>query len=232
MYFNPSFMADNSSFLWLIPALIIAAYAQFKVKNTFRKYNKIPSQKGYTGKDVARSILDRSGLSDVQVMSVRGELSDHYDPTQRVVRLSESVYNKSSIAAVSVAAHEVGHALQHQEGYAPLTIRSLLAPAATIASQSVWVLILLGIFFSIPSLIDIGIVVFSVTVLFQIVTLPVEFNASSRAIAQLENGFLTQEETSSSKKVLRAAALTYVAATLVAIAQLLRLMALSGNRRD
>lgn len=222
----------DSSFLLLIPALIIAAYAQFKVKSTFHKYNKVPSQKGYTGRDVARSILDRSGLSDVQVMAVSGELSDHYDPMQRVVRLSESVYNKSSIAAVSVAAHEVGHALQHQEGYAPLTFRTFLAPVAGIASQSVWVLILLGIIFSIPSLINIGIVVFSVTVLFQIVTLPVEFNASSRAIVQLENEFLTQEETGSAKKVLRAAALTYVAATLVAIAQLLRLILLSGNRRD
>ena len=222
----------DSSFLLLIPALIIAAYAQFKVKSTFHKYNKVSSQKGYTGRDVARSILDRSGLSDVQVMAVSGELSDHYDSMQRVVRLSESVYNKSSIAAVSVAAHEVGHALQHQEGYAPLTFRTFLAPVAGIASQSVWVLILLGIIFSIPSLINIGIVVFSVTVLFQIVTLPVEFNASSRAIVQLENEFLTQEETGSAKKVLRAAALTYVAATLVAIAQLLRLILLSGNRRD
>lgn len=225
-------MYYDSSFLLLIPALIIAAYAQFKVKGTFRKYNQVPSQKGYTGRDVARSILDRSGLSDVQVLSIRGELTDHYDPRQRVVRLSESVYNKSSIAAVSVAAHEVGHAIQHQEGYAPLTFRSLLAPIAGIASQSVWILILLGIIFSIPSLIDIGIVVFSITVLFQIITLPVEFNASKRAIAQLEGGYLTAEETSSSRKVLNAAALTYVAATLVAIAQLLRLVLLSNSRRD
>lgn len=222
----------DSSFLLLIPALIIAAYSQFKVKGTFVRYSKVPSKNGYTGKDVARSILDRSGLSDVQVLSISGEMTDHYDPSQRVVRLSESVYNKSSISAVSVAAHEVGHAIQHQEVYAPLQFRTMLAPIAGFASQSVWILILLGILFSIPQLINIGIIVFSITVLFQIITLPVEFNASKRALAQLESGYLTSDEMSSSKKVLDAAAFTYVAATLVALTQLLRLILLSGRRRN
>ena len=225
-------MSYNFSIVLLMLALVIAFFSQIKVKSTFSKYNKVASKRGYTGKDVARSILDRSGLSDVEVLSTRGQLSDHYDPMQRVVRLSESVYGSSSIAAVSVAAHEVGHAIQHQEGYLPLTFRSFLAPAASLASQSVWILILLGMILSIPSLINIGILVFTITVIFQIVTLPVEINASQRAIAILQEDYLEPDETSAAKKVLQAAALTYVAATLVAITQLLRLLLLSGNRRD
>jgi len=223
------FFYYDITYIILIPALILATFAQFKVSSTFNKYSKIPNSKGYTGREVARMILDRSGLSNVEVVHVSGQLTDHYDPTKRIIRLSDDVYNVASISAISVAAHEVGHAIQHQEGYTPLKIRTGFAPIASFSSQLAWIIFLLGFFIN-PNLIQVGILLFSMTVLFQVITLPVEFNASSRALKQLSNEFITSNELVGAKEVLRAAALTYVASTLVGISQLLRLLLLSRNR--
>lgn len=217
--------------LFLMPAILFAMYAQFKVSSAFNKYLRVASTSGYTGSQVARMILDRNGLYDVRIEPIAGNLTDHYDPRTKVVRLSRNVYSGNSIAAVSVAAHEVGHAIQHGEGYFPLLIRNNIAPIASIGSRFVWILIFLGLIIS-PFLLELGIILYLAVVLFQIVTLPVEFNASRRALYQLENGIILRDEIEPSKKVLSAAALTYVAATLVAIGQLLRLLALSGRRRD
>jgi len=217
-------------FIFVLPALIFAGFAQMKIKNTFSKYLKVPSQSGLTGSQVARFILDKNGLTHVNIEPIRGQLTDHYDPRTEIVRLSEGVYGGSSIAAVSVAAHEVGHAMQHAEGYVPLALRSAIAPIANIGTKLVWIFIILGFIIS-PFFIDIGIALFLAAVLFQIVTLPVEFNASKRAILQLENGIIPEDGIKPAKKVLNAAALTYVAATLVAVAELIRLLAISNRRR-
>ncbi len=217
--------------LFLMPAILFSMYAQLKVSTSFNKYLRVVSRSGYTGSQVARMILDRNGLHDVRIELVSGNLTDHYDPRTKVIRLSRNVYNGNSIAAVSVAAHEVGHAMQHGEGYFPLLIRNNIAPIASIGARFVWVLILLGFLIS-PFLLEVGIILYLAVVLFQVVTLPVEFNASRRALYQLENGIILRDEIEPSKKVLSAAALTYVAATLVAIGQLLRLLALSGRRRN
>lgn len=215
----------------LIIAILISMYAQFKVSSSFNKYLRVPSRSGLTGREVARMILDRNGLYDVEVQHIGGNLTDHYDPKKKAVRLSSNVYNGSSLASVAVAAHEVGHAIQHSEGYYPLIIRNNIAPIASFSSRFVWILILLGFVIS-PFLLEVGIALYLAIVIFQIVTLPVEFNASKRALMQLENGIVYSDEIGGSKKVLQAAALTYVAATLVAIAQLLRLLAISGRRRN
>ncbi|HHV46185.1 MAG TPA: zinc metallopeptidase [Tissierellia bacterium] len=219
---------------WGLPlmiAIMISLYAQFKVSSAFNKYLRVPSRNGYSGREVARFILDRNGLYDVAVEPIGGNLTDHYDPRKRVVRLSRNVYDGRSLASVAVAAHEVGHAIQHSEGYFPLIIRNNIAPIASFSSRFVWILILMGFVIS-PFLLDVGIMLYLAIVLFQVVTLPVEFNASRRALLQLENGIVYSDEIEGSKKVLQAAALTYVAATLVAIAQLLRLLSISGRRRD
>lgn len=223
------FFYYDITYIILIPALILATFAQYKVSSTFNKYSRIPNAKGYTGREVARMILDRSGLSNVEVVHVSGQLTDHYDPTKKIIRLSDDVYNVASLSAISVAAHEVGHAIQHQEGYAPLKIRTGFAPIASFSSQISWIIFLLGFFIN-PDLIQVGILLFSMTVLFQIITLPVEFNASSRALTHLGNEFITQDELVGSREVLRAAALTYVASTLVGISQLLRLLVLTRDR--
>lgn len=221
----------NSWFIYVLPALIIAGIAQMKVSSAFNKYSKIPNQTGYTGYQIARMILDRNGLQDVQIEQVRGNLTDHFDPTKNVVRLSSSVYSRDSIAAMSVAAHEVGHAIQHAEGYVPLKLRSIIAPVASIGSRFVWIVIFLGMIIN-SIFIEVGIALFMGIVLFQLVTLPVEFNASSRALKQLENGIAPSETLKGSEKVLNAAALTYVAATLVSIGELFRILAMtSGNRK-
>lgn len=222
---------DGFAFLLLIPALLFSMYAQFKVSSSFNRYLRVQSSSGYTGYEVARMILDRNGLHDVRVEPIGGNLTDHYDPRSRVIRLSRNVYNGRSVAAVAVAAHEVGHAIQHGEGYFPLILRNNIAPIASIGARFVWILILLGFVIS-PFLIELGILLYVAVVLFQVVTLPVEFNASRRALYQLENGIIYRDEVDSSKKVLTAAALTYVAATLVALAQLLRLFAIFDRRRD
>lgn len=223
------FMYYDSTYLLLIPALLLATFAQYKVSSTFNKYSRIPNINGYTGREVARNILDKSGLSDIEVIHVSGQLTDHYDPLKKVIRLSDDVYDKNSISAISVAAHEAGHAIQHQEGYLPLKLRSSIAPVVGFSSQLSWILFLLGFIIN-PNLIKYGIVLFSITVVFQIITLPVEFNASSRALTQLKGEFVSENELVASKSVLNAAALTYVASTLTGISQLLRLLVLSKNR--
>lgn len=220
------------TYLLVLFAIILAMFAQQKISSSFNKNSKIPSQKGFTGKEVARFILDRNGLNDVEVLPVSGNLTDHYDPSKKVVKLSQNVYNSSSIAAISVAAHEVGHAIQDKEEYIPLRIRSALVPAVNFASKYVFILILVGFFANLFMLVQIGIAIFMVAVLFQIVTLPVEINASKRALIQLEDyGILEESEIDKGKSVLKAAALTYIASTLVAITQLIRLIS-NTRRRD
>lgn len=216
----------------VLPAFLFALYAQFRVKSTFNKYRKLPNRNGFTGADVARAILDKNGLRDVSVQRVSGELTDHYDPRTKVVRLSQTVYGSTSVAALGVAAHETGHALQHKLKYAPLALRSTLVPAANIGSTAGPYMAIFGIIFQLNPLIYIGIILYAAAVAFYLVTLPVEFNASTRAIASLENmGILTWDEAEPAKKVLRAAALTYVASAAVAMANLFRLILLAGDRR-
>lgn len=217
--------------LFVLPAMIFAGYAQMKINSAFNKYIRISSETAYTGSQVARMILDKNGLYDVRVEQVSGKLTDHYDPRSKVVRLSSSIYGGNSIASMSVAAHEVGHAMQHGEGYLPLIFRSKLAPIASISSKLVWVFIFIG-FAIAPFFIEVGIALFSAVVLFQLVTLPVEFNASRRALVELEDGIMSRDKIKPAKEVLKAAALTYVAATLTAIAELLRLIAMTNKRRD
>ncbi|SUY47303.1 putative neutral zinc metallopeptidase [Clostridium putrefaciens] len=226
-------MFYDSTYLILVPALILSIWAQSKISSTFNKYSKIYSSKGYTGSQVARMILDSNGLVEVRIERVAGNLTDHYDPRDRVLRLSENVYSSTSVASIGVAAHEVGHAIQHQQEYRPLIIRNNIVPVVNISSRASWVIFFIGIIMGLPFLTNIGIVLFSAVVLFQLITLPVEFNASNRAIKILEDkSILYENEIVGAKKVLSAAALTYVAATLTAISQLLRLMALSNRRND
>ncbi len=223
---------DNTLIL-LLPAIVLSFYAQTKVSSTTAKYFKVRSSRGYTGAQAAREILDRNGLRNVPVSPVGGHLTDHYDPRNRSVSLSEDVYYGNSVTSVAIAAHECGHAIQHQLDYSPLTFRSFLARPVQFASGLSWVFILGGLLFTRSSgLLMIGIALFSLTVLFQIVTLPVEFNASSRALNQIqEMGIVDPSEYSMSKKVLGAAALTYVAAALAAVSQLLRLLVIFDRRR-
>lgn len=217
----------------LLPAIILSAWAQMQVSGNFSRYSQVYAKSGLTGGEVARRLLQANGIHDVPVEPVRGNLTDHYDPRKQVVRLSQSVYDKTSLAAISVAAHEVGHAIQHDQDYVPLRIRSALAPVAQFGSYGSWILLILGLIFSIQPLVQFGIYLFAAVVLFQLVTLPVEFNASARALVQLESGgYLTSDEITGSKKVLRAAALTYVAAVIMAVAQLLRLLLISGLLGD
>lgn len=220
-YFDPTY-------LLLIPGILLALWAQSKVQFTFNKYSRVPASSGASAATVARSILDYNGLSDVPVEMVAGHLTDHYDPSAKVLRLSESVYHSTSIAAIGVAAHEAGHAIQHQTEYTPLKVRSMLVPIAQIGSNASWFLILLGILMSNPMMARFGVLLFSAAVLFQLVTLPVEYNASSRALVVLEGGgYLDREEVGGAKKVLNAAALTYLAAALISILQLIRLIILT-----
>lgn len=222
---------DPTMFL-LIPAILLTLYAQYKVSSTTNRFFNVRANRGYTGEDTARKILDSNGLYNVRIEMVRGRLSDHYDPRSKVLRLSQDVYSGTSITSVAVAAHECGHAIQHAHGYAPLNIRSSLVPVVNFASNMSWVFIMLG-FFTRGIFLQIGILLFSASVLFQIVTLPVEFNASSRALTQLTSlGIVDDREVRESRKVLQAAALTYVAAAVTAILQLLRLMMIANNRDD
>ena len=224
-YFDPTLII-------LIPAILFTMYAQFKVSSTTSRYFRVQSRFGYTGAQTARKILDANGLYNVNIEMVRGTLSDHYDPRSNVVRLSEDVYYGTSITSVSVAAHECGHAIQHAKGYIPLQFRSSLVPVVNFASNMSWILILLGFAMRGPFL-KIGILLFSASVLFQIITLPVEFNASSRALVQIGNeGILEDKEIKQGRAVLTAAALTYVAAALTSVLQLLRLIAISQRRDD
>jgi Zn-dependent membrane protease YugP len=225
---------DYTYILVLIGA-VICMIASARVKSTFNKYSKYRSMSGMTGAQAAERILQQAGINDVQIGHVSGSLTDHYDPRTKTVNLSDSVYNSTSVAAVGVAAHECGHVIQHATNYAPLNFRTALVPAANIGSTLAWPLILLGLLFNNRSsmmFINIGIVLFSLAVLFQLVTLPVEFNASARALKQLETqGILGSQELVYTRKVLSAAALTYVASAASAILQLLRIILLTGGRR-
>jgi hypothetical protein len=219
----------------LIPAILFATYAQSKVQGTFNRYLRVGSRSGYTGAQVARMILDKNGLYDVRIELIPGRLTDHYDPIKKVLRLSSQVYHGTSIASQGVAAHEAGHAIQHANGYFPLVLRNSIAPVASFSARFVWILIILGLLMPIRiagfSLLELGILLYIAVVAFQVITLPVEYNASNRALYNLEQGIVPRDEIPAAKKVLDAAALTYVAATLVAISQLIRLFIIS-NRRD
>lgn len=224
-------MFYDPTYILVIPALIFAFIAQTLVKSTFKKYSNVYSVRGLTAADAARKILDENGLYDVRVERVSGELTDHYDPTVNVIRLSDSVYGSTSVAAIGVAAHESGHAIQHAVGYAPINIRNAILPFAQIGSQLAMPLVLIGLVISRFSfLINIGIIVYLAVVLFQLITLPVEFNASNRALKVLD-GILDPDENAKAKKVLTAAALTYVAALFSALTTLIRLILVSNNRR-
>ncbi len=224
------FYYDNT-FLLLIPALILTLYAQYKVKSTFARYSQIRSSSGMTAAQVGRALLDSAGLTTVPVNQVAGNLTDHYDPRDKTLHLSESVYNSSSVAAIGVAAHEAGHAIQDAKAYAPLALRNGLVPVANIGSQLAIPLFFIGIIFSFPMLMDIGIVVFSFAVAFQAITLPVELDASGRAIKILSSGgYLAPEEIPMAKAVLNAAAMTYIAAATMAVLNLLRLIMLREQR--
>lgn len=225
-YFDPTMII-------LLPAVLFTAYAQFMVSTTTSKYFNVNSHSGLTGEQVARKILDANGLYNVQIEMVRGRLSDHFDPRSNVVRLSQDVYYGHSITSVSVAAHECGHAIQYATGYNFLNFRSALFPVVNFSSSVSWFLIMLGFMFSKGPFLQIGILLFSASVLFQVVTLPVEFNASHRAIAQISNmGIISGDEVGKSKKVLTAAALTYVAAALTSILELVRLLMIANDRED
>ncbi len=208
--------------IMIVPALLLSLYAQFKVKATFNKYSKITASRGISGAEVASTILRKNGMNSVGIEQIRGSLTDHYDPTVKTVRLSETVYGNNSIAAIGVAAHEVGHAIQHQEEYGPLGLRHKLVPVTNFASSASFPILLIGFIFNQLNLIMLGIILFSAVVLFHLVTLPVELNASRRAVVQLsEAGIISAGEAPMVKKVLSAAALTYIAATLAAVANLL-----------
>lgn len=227
MFYDPTMMI-------LIPAILFTMYAQFKVSSTTNRFFRIKSRSGYNGQQVAERILAANGIRDVRIVPIRGTLTDHYDPRRKVLRLSEEVYYGTSITSIAVAAHECGHALQHAYGYAPLTIRGAIVPVVNFASSLSWILIFVGLFFSgNNTMLQLGILMFSATVIFQLITLPVEFNASSRALVQLQDlGIVDSGEARDSRKVLSAAAMTYVAAALTAILQLARLLLIANNRDD
>jgi uncharacterized protein len=215
----------------LLPAFAFALYAQFKVRRTYEKYMQVPSSRGMTGAQVATQILRSNNVYDVNVERLPGQLTDHYDPKSKMLRLSDDIYNSTSVAALGIAAHEAGHAIQHNAGYAPLQWRHGFFPVANIGSNLALPLFIIGLFMHSGILMDIGIWFFTGAVLFQLITLPVEFNASSRALVLLENGsYLERNEISSARKVLNAAALTYVAAAAVALMHLIRLLILRNSR--
>lgn len=234
MYY-PMFVFDPT-YIFAIIGVIICLAASAKMRSTFNRYSNVRSRSGMTGREAAERVLRGAGIYDVTVERVAGNLTDHYDPRSKVLRLSDATYNSQSVAAIGVAAHECGHAIQHAEKYAPLTLRGALVPVANAGSMIAWPLILIGLFFSSQSsslFLNLGILAFSLAVLFQIVTLPVEFNASNRAVRILgDSGILQQEEVQDTRKVLNAAALTYVAGAAASVLQLLRLLLLAGNRRD
>lgn len=227
----------DPTMILLIPAMILAAYAQAKVNSTYAKYSEVPSASGRTGLQIAQAILTANGLSDIRVEPGQGFLSDHYDPIQKRIQLSPQNYEDSSVAAISVAAHECGHAIQHAQGYVPLNMRTAIFPMANIGSNLAWIFIIAGFIFANRlsvfgvGLLDIGIFLFTFSVLFQLITLPVEFDASRRAIVQLNQlGLVAPEEQQGAKKVLDAAALTYVAAAAAAVLQLIRLLLIRDRR--
>ena len=223
---------DYTYLIFCLPPLLLAMWAQYKVKSTFAQYSKVASERGMTGRDAARLILDANGLYHVPVTQMAGELTDHFDPKDNVIRLSDPVCNVRSVAAVGVAAHEAGHAVQYAVGYAPMKWRSALVPVTNIGSNLAMPLVLLGIVLSFETLAYVGVILFSATAIFQLVTLPVELDASRRALAALEGSGMSAEGVKGAKKVLTAAALTYVAALLTAVGNLLRLLTLVRRNDD
>lgn len=227
------FYFDSTYIYLIIPAAIICSIAQMMVTSTFNKYSKVANMRGLTGKDVARRILDMNGLQNVAIERVSGHLSDHYDPRTKVVRLSDSVYDSVSVAAIGVAAHETGHAIQHSVGYAPLKLRNSIIPITQFGSQLAIPLFLIGMISTLKYLMTVGILFFAFATLFQLITLPVEFNASRRAIKTLvSTEMLYGDEVTGAKKVLTAAALTYVGALIMSLMQLLRLIIIAGRRNN
>lgn len=217
--------------LWMLPLIILSAIASGAVHANYKKYSKVMTRRGITGAQVAEMILQANGINDVRVTQVSGNLSDHYHPTQKYIGLSEGVYNSTSVAALGIAAHEAGHAVQYNVGYSPIRFRTAILPVANFASQFFWILIFLGLLLSNVIAVA-GVVLFAVVVLFQFATLPVEFNASRRAIAVLEGGYLEEDELAGAKKVLRAAAMTYVVALLTSLWQLFRYILIIFNGRS
>lgn len=224
MYYNLDYL------IYILPGFLLALYAQSKIRANFDKYSRITNREGLTGRSVAEAILRNHGIYDVRIDRVRGSLTDHYDPSSKVLRLSDPVYDSTSIAALGIAAHECGHAIQHHESYAPLSMRNAIVPAANLGSNLSFVFIFIGLFAFQP-LLKLGIALFAITVLFQLLTLPVEYNASHRAKVILADGILSGEEMVGVERILSAAALTYVASLLTAIGTLMRFIAL-GRRRD
>ncbi|MCL2217529.1 MAG: zinc metallopeptidase [Defluviitaleaceae bacterium] len=225
-------MFIDSMFLMLVvPAILFAMWAQHRVTSSFRRYSEMPTSNGLTGADAARDVLAQSGVTGVTIERIEGHLTDHYDPRTSTIRLSESVYDKATVAAVGVAAHEAGHAIQHAHGYSPMHIRNAIIPVTNFGSKLAVPLVILGFVLGMTGLINLGIILFGAVVVFQLITLPVEFNASSRALATLDGyAMLTVPEVEGSKRVLSAAALTYVGALAVSLAQLIRLIAISRSR--
>lgn len=226
-----AYLGYYSYMIYVLPGLILALYAQSKITRNYAKYSKIRNSRSLTGAEVARIILDRNGLSDVTIRRINGTLTDHYDPRDKSLSLSQNVYDGESIASAAVAAHEVGHAIQDKESYRPLVLRQTLAPAAQIGSNFAITLVILGMFVS-EILINVGIAMFVVAVLFTIITLPVEVDASRRAKLQLEDNIMTEQELDGARDVLSAAALTYLASMITAIGNLLRILSIARSRRD
>ncbi|MCL2840785.1 MAG: zinc metallopeptidase [Defluviitaleaceae bacterium] len=222
------FMPMDIAFIILVlPAIIFAAWAQYRVSSSFKKYSQMPTSNGLTGAQAAKDVLQQAGVTGVTIERIAGDLTDHYDPHTATIRLSESVYDKANVAAVGVAAHEAGHAIQHAEGYSPMKIRSAIIPVTNFGSRFAVPLVIAGFVLGIMGLVHIGIILFGAVVFFQLVTLPVEFNASNRAIATLDGyAMLTVPEVEGAKRVLSAAALTYVGALAISLAQLIRLILL------
>ena len=227
------FGIDITYIIFIIPALLFGIWAQISVQSAFSKYSRVPSARGYTGAEVAKLLLEQNGIYDVTIRHISGSLTDNFNPREKTLNLSDDVYNSTSVAAIGVAAHETGHAIQHAVGYRPIKWREAIIPVTQLGSWAYFPIILLGIVFSSQTLVNVGILLFATIALFQLVTLPVEFNASNRAIATLENnGILYGNEITGAKSVLRAAALTYVAALVSSLAQLLRLLVIFGGRRN
>ena len=227
------FGIDITYIIFIIPALLFGIWAQISVQSAFSKYSRVPSARGYTGAEVAKLLLEQNGIYDVTIRHISGSLTDNFNPREKTLNLSDDVYNSTSVAAIGVAAHETGHAIQHAVGYRPIKWREAIIPVTQLGSWAYFPIILLGIVFSSQALVNVGILLFATIALFQLVTLPVEFDASNRAIATLENnGILYGNEITGAKAVLRAAALTYVAALVSSLAQLLRLLVIFGGRRN
>lgn len=229
----PYFYFDYYYLILVVPALLLALWAQVQVKTTYRKYSRVPNSRGMTGAYAAQAVLNFYGITDVRIERVSGNLTDHYDPRSKVIRLSDGVYNSSTVAAIGIACHEAGHAAQHAENYAPIKIRNAIIPVCNIGSTIGIPLALIGWIFSFSILIYVGLGLYAAVFIFQVATLPVEFNASRRAIKVIdETQLLRDDEIGGAKKVLAAAAMTYVASMIVSLANLLRLLLRFSNRRD